>query len=917
MRRTLLFMVYVLASLTILAQEYFPEGTKWTEIRLDTLKYDSWYSKFGDEWVPNFETIEYYVKGEYTDNNGDKYKCVYTNGPEWTDSLTLLLQEEGDAEYVGHNNVMVSVLTHDYDGSTYPLWPGTAYQFDWSIGKGLYFEDILSSNTTSIERSRFYYGIIDEIKEGYFGGVRPLKYVDLDGKAPADNSNSPIHNVKTKGGRIIQGIGVREWNDGECLFGPTCPYEALSMYESYHPEFYPERHYRSMLVHFECDNEVLYDVWPDKLPPIEINEQNFPDEDFRNWVLNQKYGKDGKLTKEEIAEVTFMNLFPQNIIAEGHIKSLKGIEYFTAVEKLICSRNELTELDLSKNTALTWLECDQNHLTELNLSKNTELTYLDCNSNELTALDMSCCNKLTELNCSMNELITLNVSGCCAMTFLKCYSNQLTLIDMLGCTSLATIWASNNQLSKLNVLDCTSLSTLRCEYNQLIQLDVSNNTELKELRCSDNQLTQLDVSKNKKLTTLRTYNNPIKGEAIDVLIKSLPTVSRGGWCCVLSEDEEGAPTTTQVAVAKAKGWISYYWNEAAKNWMEYAGRETAQYDYRPFVEEGKVWVVKGHDLSADGSPMEPWIEYCYLDGDTIIGGQKCKQMKCIKNDNPSPLYIGAWYEQDKKVYFAGNNIEREDMAVYFAGDRPQFELLYDFTLSSGDNINLWDYMFVVKKISGGITGFKGTYYDIRHNDIVIGRWFEGVGSESRPWNNHPEFLVGGRGVLLACVVGDDVIYYNSEEDDPYSMGARKHRFDFTHTIKTQPKSRMRNGTEVSMYGEYNDQQLSINLDPLNDTYLVSITSESGKPVYEKEINAGNIVGLNIDISNYSEGRYTVTVENSGESFTGEFGTQTTGIEEVRSKRSEVRNNIYNLQGQRLSSLQRGLNIVNGQKVYVK
>ena len=47
MRRTLLFMVYVLASLTILAQEYFPEGTKWTEIRLDTLKYDSWYSKFG------------------------------------------------------------------------------------------------------------------------------------------------------------------------------------------------------------------------------------------------------------------------------------------------------------------------------------------------------------------------------------------------------------------------------------------------------------------------------------------------------------------------------------------------------------------------------------------------------------------------------------------------------------------------------------------------------------------------------------------------------------------------------------------------------------------------------------------------------------------------------------------------------
>ena len=72
---------------TVNTQEYYPEGTKWTEIRLDTLKYDSWYSKVGDEWVPNFETIEYYVKGEYVKKEWDDsniFKKVYTNGPEWT-----------------------------------------------------------------------------------------------------------------------------------------------------------------------------------------------------------------------------------------------------------------------------------------------------------------------------------------------------------------------------------------------------------------------------------------------------------------------------------------------------------------------------------------------------------------------------------------------------------------------------------------------------------------------------------------------------------------------------------------------------------------------------------------------------------------------------------------------------------------
>lgn len=260
MKKTIL-LLFLAVQMVIFAQEYYPEGTKWTEIRLDTLKYDSWYSKVGDEWVPNFETIEYYVKGEYIDkvsgDGKDKYRCVYTNGPVWTDSLTLLLQEEGDAERVGHNSVMVSVLDHDY---SMVAFPATAYQFDWSVGKGLYYEDILMSNTTGYPwHSYIYYGIIDEIKEGYFGGVEPLKYVDLDGKAPVGQGN-----YDSKGGRIIQGIGITEWNDGECLFGPPRPYSALSMFDSYQGDKYPQRHYRSMLVHFERNGEVLYDVWPDK-----------------------------------------------------------------------------------------------------------------------------------------------------------------------------------------------------------------------------------------------------------------------------------------------------------------------------------------------------------------------------------------------------------------------------------------------------------------------------------------------------------------------------------------------------------------------------------------------------------------------------------------------------------------------------
>jgi hypothetical protein len=165
---------------------------------------------------------------------------------------------------------------------------------------------------------------------------------------------------------------------------------------------------------------------------------------------------------------------------------------------------------------------------------------------------------------------------------------------------------------------------------------------------------------------------------------------------------------------------------------------------------------------------------------------------------------------------------------------------------------------------------------------------------------------------MACAVGDEVIYFNDEYEDgatPDVAEVRKQRIDFTHTTKIRPKTRTGSEEYLSLYGEYDKQQLSLNLKPLNYTYQVRITDESGKAVYEKTINAGSIIGLNIDISAYSEGCYTVTVENSLETFTGEFDAKTTGIKEVRTKKEYTRMNIYNLQGQRLGSLQKGLNIV--------
>ena len=92
-----------------------------------------------------------------------------------------------------------------------------------------------------------------------------------------------------------------------------------------------------------------------------IDETKFPDDNFRNYLLEQDYGKDGVLTEAEIRNITVMD------VSEKDIKSLKGIEYFTALDSLDCSVNELTTLDVSKNTALNVLTCCGNQISGQNM----------------------------------------------------------------------------------------------------------------------------------------------------------------------------------------------------------------------------------------------------------------------------------------------------------------------------------------------------------------------------------------------------------------------------------------------------------------------------------------------------------------------------------------------------------------------
>ena len=116
---------------------------------------------------------------------------------------------------------------------------------------------------------------------------------------------------------------------------------------------------------------MLSEAWAD----INVDAANFPDGTFRDYVSrNFDSDSNGILSDAEIAAVERVE------VAELGISSLRGIEHFTALRDIECSRNSITELDLSNNAMLEYLGCENNALTALDVSHNPLLKIINLNN---------------------------------------------------------------------------------------------------------------------------------------------------------------------------------------------------------------------------------------------------------------------------------------------------------------------------------------------------------------------------------------------------------------------------------------------------------------------------------------------------------------------------------------------------------
>ena len=359
-------------------------------------------------------------------------------------------------------------------------------------------------------------------------GSYDLELYRADTSLKINGGSLKLTNDRISGmGKITNGI-----DELECVVFDTFPSEMERTFTNSDGSTYVYQ-----LTEADCADDGKYYIWkpivsetPEITYPIAIDETNFPDAKFRKYVsTNFDKDKDGKLSQEECDAVTEINV-SGTFSTDGGITSLKGVDNFTKLKGLSCEYNSgLTELDISKNTALTYLYCFDTQITKLDVSNNTTLTYLHCANTKISALDVRNNTALTILKCRSTQITSLDVSKNTVLKELYCGNTKITLLDISKNTKLSTLYVEKTLIDKLDVsknpylvsLNCTlntNLSTLiigdntklqhlECWETKISSLDVRNNTTLSDLRCSYTQIPFVDISNCPNLTTFSASGN--------------------------------------------------------------------------------------------------------------------------------------------------------------------------------------------------------------------------------------------------------------------------------------------------------------------------------------------------------------------------------------------------------------------------
>ena len=189
-------------------------------------------------------------------------------------------------------------------------------------------------------------------------------------------------------------------------------------------------------------------------------------------------------------------------------------------------------------------------------------------------------------------------------------------------------------------------------------------------------------------------------------------------------------------------------------------------DYRPFVEDGKEWVVGGMADMTNPAAVLDWLRIYKISGDTIIAGKQCKKWHMKRYDHGTlvkDMALSPIYEEDKKVYF-------------FPEGHTEPLLFFDFGFAPNEPRTIYDINHPDISATVSYGGLQWTEYltspqcghlpAFKLSSLHTMPWIVGVGYMGnpnptlKPVNiNDADKLDVGEGNLLYCTVNSDTLFY--------------------------------------------------------------------------------------------------------------------------------------------------------------
>ena len=215
-----------------------------------------------------------------------------------------------------------------------------------------------------------------------------------------------------------------------------------------------------------------------------------PDDNFEQYLIDQGYDD---VLDDNILTPAIIDIYSLDI-SGLEISDLTGIQDFINLRELNIQDNQLTDISLINPISHEFLEklnCSSNAITALNISNFLNLVELECYENDDSLVSFEIINN--------PKLISFNITG-----------GYATSLNMQNNQSLERVYAGNHQFSKITLSGSSNLFELHIAGNEFtsLEIDFPSNAELEVLDIANNKLTSLDISGLEALTSLKAAGNP-------------------------------------------------------------------------------------------------------------------------------------------------------------------------------------------------------------------------------------------------------------------------------------------------------------------------------------------------------------------------------------------------------------------------